>query len=201
MITAFRRYLETWVVRGFYLNMVASFVIWGVGDVVRSDRRLRHPASPAVDSIAIEGQRNSRTTYQSATLPRPHASYQQGRNRRRRCASDHRGRPGQRGCMQLIAAAAVDREIKRLGIVSPDAAVRQAVFATPAFRGANGQFDRAGFRGADCAMSRHDATTGLSRHGSGCASGATDQMLEAVSAGDSAPTVLLNALFEAEYEK
>ncbi len=35
MITAFRRYLETWVVRGFFLIMVAAFVLWGVGDVVR----------------------------------------------------------------------------------------------------------------------------------------------------------------------
>ena len=35
MITAFRRYLETWVVRGFFLIMVLAFVFWGVGDVVR----------------------------------------------------------------------------------------------------------------------------------------------------------------------
>ena len=35
MITAFRRYLETWVVRGFFLIMVLAFVSWGVGDVIR----------------------------------------------------------------------------------------------------------------------------------------------------------------------
>src|SRR5215472_18676049 len=35
MITAFRRYLETWVVRGFFLIMVLAFISWGVGDVVR----------------------------------------------------------------------------------------------------------------------------------------------------------------------
>ena len=29
MITAFRRYLETWVVRGFFLIMVLAFVILG----------------------------------------------------------------------------------------------------------------------------------------------------------------------------
>jgi hypothetical protein len=35
MITAFRRYSETWVVRGFFLIMVLAFMLWGVGDVVR----------------------------------------------------------------------------------------------------------------------------------------------------------------------
>ena len=35
MITAFRRYLETWGVRGFFLIMVFAFISWGVGDVVR----------------------------------------------------------------------------------------------------------------------------------------------------------------------
>ena len=35
MLTAFRRYLETWPVRVFFGIMVLSFVVWGVGDVVR----------------------------------------------------------------------------------------------------------------------------------------------------------------------
>ena len=35
MIASFRRYLDTWVVRGFFLIMVLAFVVWGVGDVVR----------------------------------------------------------------------------------------------------------------------------------------------------------------------
>src|ERR1019366_6168105 len=35
MISAFRRSLDTWPVRGFFLIMVVSFVLWGVGDVIR----------------------------------------------------------------------------------------------------------------------------------------------------------------------
>ena len=35
MITVFRRLLETWVARGFFLIMVLAFVSWGVGDVIR----------------------------------------------------------------------------------------------------------------------------------------------------------------------
>ena len=36
--------------------------------------------------------------------------------------------------------------MQRLGIVVPDQAVRQAVFAMPAFRGPNGQFDQQRFQ-------------------------------------------------------
>ena len=35
MISAFRRSLDTWIVRVFFLVMVAAFVLWGVGDVLR----------------------------------------------------------------------------------------------------------------------------------------------------------------------
>ena len=35
MISTFRRYLETWYVRAFFLVMVAAFVLWGVGDMLR----------------------------------------------------------------------------------------------------------------------------------------------------------------------
>jgi len=35
MISSIRRYLETWYVRAFFLLMVAAFVLWGVGDMLR----------------------------------------------------------------------------------------------------------------------------------------------------------------------
>src|ERR1019366_5117425 len=35
MISAFRSYLSTWIVRGFFLILVVSFAMWGIGDVVR----------------------------------------------------------------------------------------------------------------------------------------------------------------------
>ena len=46
---------------------------------------------------------------------------------------------------RLIAQAALNQELQRLQIVTPDAAVRQAVFAMPAFHGPNGQFDQQTF--------------------------------------------------------
>ena len=46
---------------------------------------------------------------------------------------------------RLITQAALNQELQRLRIVTPDQAVRQTVFAMPAFRGPNGQFDRQTF--------------------------------------------------------
>lgn len=190
MITAFRRYLETWVVRGFFLIMVASFVIWGVGDVVRMIG-----ASPTwvakVGGITIEGQQLQQT-YQR-DMAQATRNLPQGQEP----TPEMRSTVARQALQQLIAAAAVDLEIKRLGIVSPDAAVRQAVFAAPAFRGANGQFDRQAFEaGLRNVGMTEPAFLDMVR-----TQLAQRQMLEAVSAGASAPTVLLNALFEAEYEK
>ena len=45
----------------------------------------------------------------------------------------------------LINQATISQELRQLGIMVPDEAVRRIVFAMPAFRGASGQFDRATF--------------------------------------------------------
>src|SRR5579864_8265401 len=112
MITAFRRYLETWVVRGFFLIMVAAFVLWGVGDVVRMIG-----ASPTwvakVGSTTIEGQQLQQAfqrdmSQATRNLPQGQEPTQQMRDAVARQA-----------LQQLVAAAAVDLELQRLRIVSP----------------------------------------------------------------------------------
>ena len=190
MITAFRRYLETWVVRGFFLIMVASFVIWGVGDVVRMIG-----ASPTwvakVGSTTIEGQQLQQAfqrdmSQATRNLPQGQEPTQAMRDGVARQA-----------LQQLVAAAAIDLEVQRLHIVSPDAAVRQTVFSVPAFRGSNGQFDRQTFE----AVLRNNGMNEPGFLEMVRIQLAQRQMLEAVSAGASAPTVLVNALFEAQFEK
>ncbi len=49
---------------------------------------------------------------------------------------------------RLVNDAALDGEAARLGISTGDEAVRQQVMATPAFRGADGKFDRAAYAAA-----------------------------------------------------
>ena len=151
-----------------------------------------HPTWVAkVGGITIEGQQLQQT-YQR-DMAQATRNLPQGQEP----TPEMRSTVARQALQQLIAAAAVDLEIKRLGIVSPDAAVRQAVFAAPAFRGANGQFDRQAFEaGLRNVGMTEPAFLDMVR-----TQLAQRQMLEAVSAGASAPTVLLNALFEAEYEK
>ena len=36
MLALFRRYLNTWVARAFFILLIASFGLWGVADVIRN---------------------------------------------------------------------------------------------------------------------------------------------------------------------
>ena len=190
MITAFRRYLGTWVVRGFFLIMVAAFVIWGVGDVVRMVG-----SSPTwvakVGDQTVEGQQ-FQDAYQremaqvTRSLPSGQEPTQAVRNN-----------TAKQTLQQLVTQAALDVELQRLRVVVPDAAVRQAVFATPAFRGANGQFDRQTFenllRSNGLSEPRFlDMVRGQLQQ---------QQLLEAVTAGAAASESMLHPLYESQFEK
>ena len=190
MITTFRRYLETWVVRGFFMIMVAAFVVWGVGDVVRMIG-----TSPTwvakVGGQTIEGQQ-LQDAYQrdlaqaSAKLPSGQEPTQ-----------DMRDSIAKAALQQLITQAAFQQEIQRLRIVAPDQAVRQAVFAMPGFHGPSGQFDRQTFESvlrnnnltepAFLAMVRNQLQE--------------RQLFEALSSGAFASETMLHPLYETEFEK
>ncbi|HLY89247.1 MAG TPA: SurA N-terminal domain-containing protein, partial [Acetobacteraceae bacterium] len=190
MITAFRRYLETWVVRAFFLIMVASFVVWGVGDVVRMIGA--NPTWVAkVGDQTIEGQQ-FQDAYQRdmAQVTRRLPSGQEP-------SQDMRNSAAKQTLQQLLTEAALDQELQRLHVVAPDAAVRQAVFATPAFRGANGQFDRQTFetvlRNNGLSEPRFlDMVRGQLQQ---------QQLLEAVTAGAAASESMLHPLYESQFEK
>ena len=190
MITAFRRYLETWVVRGFFLIMVAAFVVWGVGDVLRMVG-----SSPTwvakVGGQTIEGQQLQEAfqrdmTQLSAKLPSGQEPTQ-----------DMRNSVAQQALQGLIAQAAVQGEVERLRIVAPDPAVRQAVFGMADFRGPNGQFDRQTFE----ALLRNNGLT--EQHFLDMVRGQMNvkQLIEAVSAGATASETMLHPIYESQFEK
>ena len=189
MITAFRRLLDTWVARGFFMIMVLAFVTWGVGDVVRMVGTSTWVAK--VDGQTIEG-------------PQLQEAYQRAMAQaQRRLPAGQEPTPEQRSAVahdalqQLIAQAAVNQELQRLHIVTPDRAVQQTVFAMPAFHGPSGQFDRTTFetvlrsnglsepRFLD--MMRSDL--------------AQQQLIGAVATGAATPAVLLQPVFESQFEK
>lgn len=190
MITTFRRYLETWVVRGFFLIMVAAFVIWGVGDVVRMIG-----SSPTwvakVGGQTIEGQQLQQA-YQrdlaqaSAKLPSGQEPTQ-----------DMRDSVAKAALQRLIAQAAFQEEIQRLRIVAPDEAVRQAVFAMPGFHGPSGQFDRQTFE----SVLRTNNLTEPAFLALVRGQLQERQLFEAISSGAFASETMLHPLYESEFEK
>jgi peptidyl-prolyl cis-trans isomerase D len=98
---------------------------------------------------------------------------------------------------QLIGQAALDQELQRLHIVAPDAAVRQSVFATPAFNGPSGQFDRQTFE----TVLRNNGLTEPRFLDMVRGQLQERQLLEAVTAGAAASESMLHPLYESQFEK
>ena len=189
MISALRRYLDTWIARGFFLLMVAAFIIWGVGDVVRLIGTDTWVAKVGGQTIEV---------------PEAQQAFQKQMNDlSRRMSQGTDVTPEMRhevanGAVQgLISQAVIAQEEQRLGIVVPDQAVRQAVFAIPQFHGASGQFDRTTFE----AVLRNNGLTEPRFLEIVRANLAEKQLLETVAAGAEPPRVLVDQIFDYQFEK
>jgi peptidyl-prolyl cis-trans isomerase D len=189
MITAFRRYLETWVVRGFFLIMVIAFISWGVGDVIRLIGSSTWAAK--VGRQTIEGaQFQEAYQREMAQLTRNLPAGQEPTQEMRRGAAEE-------ALQRLITDAALRQELARLHVVSPDQAVRQMVFAMPAFRDANGQFDRRTFE----AVLRNNGLSEPRFLDMARSDLSQRQLAGAVTAGAAAPEALVRPLFESQFER
>lgn len=189
MITAFRRYLETWPVRIFFGLMVISFVVWGVGDVVRM---IGHPTWLAkVGGKMIEVQQ-FQPEFQRA-LAQAQSKLPPGQD----MSADGRRQIADQTLQQMIGQVAMTAEETRLGIVVPDAAIRQAVFAMPAFHDKSGQFDR---NLLDAVLRANSVTEGefLSMVRGDLARA---QVLDTVAGGAVPPSALVHTIFAAETER
>lgn len=190
MITAFRRYLETWVVRGFFLIMVFAFISWGVGDVVRmigaSPTWVAKVGSQTIEGVQLQDAYQREMAQETRNLP---AGQEPSQGMRSSVANE--------ALQRLITQAALNQELQRLRILTPDQAVRQTVFAMPAFHGPNGQFDQQTFE----AVLRNNGLNEARFLDMVRGDLAQQQLLGAVSAGAATPDVLLHPLFESQFEK
>jgi peptidyl-prolyl cis-trans isomerase D len=189
MIIAFRRYLETWVVRGFFLIMVLAFISWGVGDVVRligSSTWVAKVGGQTIDGPQLQAAYQREMAQVTRNLP---SGQEPGQEMRSDVAHE--------ALQRLISQTALNQELQRLRIVAPDQAVRQTVLAMPAFRGANGQFDRQTFE----AVLRNNGLNEPRLLDMMRGDLAQQQLLGAVGAGAGTPEVLLHPLFASEFEK
>ena len=134
MLATFRRSLNTWPSRLLFMLLVVAFAAWGIGDVVRNigrDTTTLRVAGQSVDPMVLQ------QTYQRnmAQVTRNLGNADATPEIRRTVALQT--------IEQLITQTALDAEAHRLRLAVPDDALRRAVFDMPAFRGKDGQFDRA----------------------------------------------------------
>ena len=189
MISTFRRYLETWYVRAFFFLMVASFVLWGVGDMLR------------VVGTSTWAAKVAGTTIEAQTLQ---AEYQRALSTATRDlppgqepTAELRRQIVEQTLQRMIGQLAVQKELRDLRVAVPDAVLVQATRAIPAFRGQDGAFDRARF---DVAL-RNNGLTEQSFLDTMRADIARRQLVDAVTAGARAPDSALGPIYATQFEK
>ncbi|PVE23497.1 peptidylprolyl isomerase [Microvirga sp. KLBC 81] len=120
----------------FFAGLIISFAIWGIGDIFRGQ-----PASTVAEvgdtSISINQVRNAYTNQlqqlgrQFRTVITPEQARMLGLD--------------QQVINTLVTEAVMAEEAKRLGLSVSDELVASSIMENPAFKGADGQFNRALF--------------------------------------------------------
>jgi peptidyl-prolyl cis-trans isomerase D len=189
MISSFRRYIETWYVRAFFLVMVAAFVLWGVGDMLRivgTSTWVAKVGGTTIEGPALETQYRRDLAAASRNLP----SGQEA-------SAEMRREIGEQALQSLVGQAAMSQELRDLRIVVPDPVLVATIQQLPMFLGANGAFDRMRF---EAVLRSQDMTEGgfleLMR-----GEMARRQLLDAVAAGARVPDSEAGPIFAARYEK
>jgi len=188
MIGAFRSFLNTWAARAFFVVLVGVFVLWGVADVIRN---IGHS-----DAVATVGDRKIEAPeFQEAFRTQMNQLVRMLGGRTEPTPAQRRA-VAQQTLERLVVQAAIADEVNRLGIAVPDAALRQAVFEMPAFRGPGGSFDRNQF---EAVLRNNNFTEGrfleVMR-----ADLASRQLLETVQAGVAAPEELVRQAYAFQRE-
>jgi len=137
MLDAFRRGAKSWVAKGLILLLIASFAVWGIGDVfsVRLDSQVASVSGKdvTVDQFAnaLQRQRNRLSQDMGRAV-----SYNEMRS----------AGISRQILWALIRDAAFEAELERLGIAAPDEAVAEAIRTNPAFQDAGGGFSDPRYR-------------------------------------------------------
>ncbi|MGG5809536.1 SurA N-terminal domain-containing protein [Falsiroseomonas sp. CW058] len=188
MITWFRRLAQTWVAKALFVLLILSFGIWGIEDVVRNIWR-----ETAV--VRMEGG--------NIELPEAQVAARRELQRLQRQLGPAfepdeaiRNAIARQAVEGLIGERAQRHEAQRMGVATPDSAVRDYVLAIPSFQ-LGGQFSRAIL---DTFLRQNDMTEAqflqivrddLERI----------QLVGAVRAGAPSPASLANAIFRFERER
>jgi peptidyl-prolyl cis-trans isomerase D len=189
MIEAIRRYSSSWVVKGLFLVLVLSFVLWGVADVFRPGARQEWAAeidgtTITVDAFAREYQAQARRIRNEAGRPVEAEELQR------------RGLP-QMVIDRMIATHLLDQLADDLALTVTTEKVTQTIAADQRFRNAAGQFDQRIFQLALRDAGLNEAQY-LARHQSDLRRA---QIISSLSEALTAPTALNEEFFRYVFEQ
>ncbi len=134
MLTSLRALAGTWFAKVLFVLLILSFAAWGIEDMLRNLGRetavARVDGQPIEQEEAAEALRRELQRINRATEGRfqPDARI--------------RAALAQQAVEALVTDRVLGREITRMGVTVPDAAVRDYIFAIPGFQGADGRFSR-----------------------------------------------------------
>ena len=189
MISTFRAYLDTWVVRGFFLLLVLSFGLWGIGDVLKmvgSPTWIAKVGGHAIEPPELDQAYRREMAQVARMLPAGQDPSIEIKRAVLRQALD-----------RLVGQTVIAEEVSSLHLAVPEEALRQTIYDMPAFRGPSGKFERTAF---DAALRNNGLNEprflDLLRGDLG-----QKQLLEAVRAGAAAPEMVTTEAFAQQNEQ
>ena len=132
MLTALRRLAGTWVAKILFVLLIASFAVWGIGDMVKNIGRDDAIARVGGQPITIE-EAQAATRRELQRLTRQIGGQFEADPRIRRAVAEQ-------AVDQLVLDRVLRAEAARLKVAVPDSAVRDFIFGIQGFRGVDGRF-------------------------------------------------------------
>ncbi len=183
MLSAFRKLLDNWLVRGFFVLLIAVFVFWGISSAVTNiggNNAIAKVGGVPLDPNAVQSEYQRELT-----------AYAQ-RSGGGQPTPEIRAAIAQNALGQAIDRQAMALEVRRLGVTAPPAALRKQIFAMTAFQSPGGAFDKARF---DQVLRQNNLNP--NQFMADLASGvAASQVVEAITAGAKAPAPLIQQVFD-----
>lgn len=132
MLAAMRRAASGWVAKILFVVLIASFAVWGIGDIFTTRS----------SDIAVATVGSARVTLDEALeeMRREISELNRRFGGRFEPTEPIRRAIAEQVATRLAATRAVDAEATRMGLMVGDEALREAIFTVPAFAGIDGRF-------------------------------------------------------------
>ncbi|MGH7080169.1 MAG: peptidylprolyl isomerase [Acetobacteraceae bacterium] len=186
MLSSIRGHLDSWYAKTLFVALAVAFAGWGIGNInFGGNPAIAHVAGHAIQPGQVQESYQNEMNRLLQRLPSGHQP-----------TAEMRKLVAMQAVERLITQVALQAYSNRLGLIVSDAAVRDAVFAMPAFQGSNGSFDQTRFQQVLQSNNLTEASfITLMREDLG-----QSQLLEPVGMGAAAPNVLASALFAYQHE-